>query len=149
MLKDYSAYIYHAFLRIGRYLSRTRHNSGLRPGECGVLWLIEQSEGKALHPSTISRRLGIARPSLSPMLRELESQGLICCRTDGSDGRKYLVEITEKCQEFRSGQRDWHIQLFDKLLCNLDSKELDCLTRVLHKIEEGLQTELGKQEDVI
>ena len=149
ILEDYSAYIYHAFLRISRYLARTRHNSGLRPGEFGVLWLIEQSEEKALHPSTISRRMGIARPSLTPMLRELESRGLVRCRTDGSDGRKYLVEMTENCQEFRFGQRNRHMQLFDKLICNLDLKELDSLTQILHKIEESLQTELEKQEDII
>lgn len=68
-MQEMRSYLYHIFFRIGRHFSQVRRNNGLTPGEFGVLWIIEQSESQALHPAEISKRMGITRPSLTPILR--------------------------------------------------------------------------------
>lgn len=140
-MQEKRSYLYHIFFRICRYFTQARHDNGLTPGEFGVLWTIEQAEGQALHPAEISKRMGITRPSLTPILRDLEARGLVQCRIDSHDGRRYLVEITDKCREFRIKQINHHKLLFDRLIGNLDQQELDNLLRILHKLEANLQNE--------
>lgn len=140
-MQEKRSYLYHIFFRICRHFMQVRRHNGLTPGEFGVLWTIEQSGSQALHPSEISKRMGITRPSLTPILRDLEARGLVQCRIDSGDGRRYLVEITDKCREFRIKQINRHKLLFDQLIGNLDQQELEDLLRILHKIEANLQKE--------
>ena len=146
-MQEKRSYLYHIFFRISRHFMQVRRHNGLTPGEFGVLWTIEKSEHQALHPAEISKRMGITRPSLTPVLRDLEAQGLVQCRIDSSDGRRYLVEITDKCREFRIKQINRHKLLFDQLIGNLDQKELEDLLRILHKIEANLQKERDNSGD--
>ncbi|WMJ84037.1 MarR family winged helix-turn-helix transcriptional regulator [Oscillospiraceae bacterium LTW-04] len=140
-MQEQRSYLYHIFFRICRHFMQVRRNNGLRPGEFSVLWTIEQAEGQALHPAEISKHMGITRPSLTPILRDLEARGLIQCRIDSQDGRRYLVEITDKCREFRIKQINRHKLLFDQLIGNLDQHELEDFLRILHKLEANLQNE--------
>ena len=146
-MQEKRSYLYHIFFRISRHFTRVRRNNGLTPGEFSVLWTIEQVEGQALHPAEISKRLGITRPSLTPILRDLEAQGLVQCRIDSEDGRRYLVEITDKCREFRIKQINRHKLLFDQLIGNLDQQDLEDLLRILHKLESNLQSESDNNGD--
>lgn len=147
-MQDKRYYLYNIFLRISRYFMHSKHNSELTPGEFGVIWTISQSEGKALYPSNISKRMGIARPSLTPLLRDLESKGFIQRRIDEHDGRKYLVELTDKCREHRAKHMERHKLLFNKLIGDLDQQEIDYLLRILQKIEENLQNENDKHGEL-
>ena len=141
-MQEQRSYLYHIFFRICRHFSQVRRNNGLTPGEFGVLWTLEQAESQALHPAEISKRMGITRPSLTPILRDLEARGLVQCRIDSGDGRRYLVEITDKCRAFRIKQINRHKLLFDQLIGNLDQQELADLLRILHKLEENLQHQI-------
>ncbi len=141
-MQEQRSYLYHIFFRICRHFSQVRHNNGLTPGEFGALWTLEQAENQALHPAEISKRMGITRPSLTPILRDLEARGLVQCRVDSRDGRRYLVEITDKCRAFRIKQINRHKLLFDQLIGNLDQQELTDLLRILHKLEENLQNQI-------
>lgn len=140
-MQEQRSYLYHIFFRICRHFMQVRRNNGLTPGEFSVLWTIEQADSQALHPAEISKQMGITRPSLTPILRGLESRGLVQCRIDSKDGRRYLVEITDKCREFRIKQINRHKLLFDQLIGNLDEQEMEDLLRILHKLEANLQHE--------
>lgn len=141
-MQEQRSYLYHIFFRICRHFSQVRRHNGLTPGEFGVLWTLERAEGQALHPAEISKRMGITRPSLTPILRELEARGLVQCRIDSGDGRRYLVEITDKCRAFRVKQINRDKRLFDQLIGNLDQQEMADLLRILHKLEANLQNQI-------
>ncbi len=146
-MQEQRSYLYHIFFRICRHFSQVRRNNDLTPGEFGVLWTLEQAEGQALHPAEISKRMGLTRPSLTPILRDLQTRGLVQCRIDSGDGRRYLVEITDKCRAFRIRQIDHHKRLFDQLIGNLDERELADLMRILHKLEANLQHQIDNSKE--
>lgn len=146
-MQEQRSYLYHIFFRICRHFSQVRRNNDLTPGAFGVLYTLEQAEGQALHPAEISKHMGLTRPSLTPILRDLQARGLVQCRIDSGDGRRYLVEITDECRAFRIRQVDHHKQLFDQLIGNLDEQELTDLMRILHKLESNLQQQIDDSKE--
>lgn len=69
-------YLCRAFGRIHRSMLRgNRRGPELRPSEAGALWTIDHAGDGGIHPSEVSRRMSMARPSLTPILRELEAKG--------------------------------------------------------------------------
>lgn len=145
-MQEKNSYIFNVLNKISSYLnSSTYHN--LTAGEYGVLWAIDNSEGKALHPSEVSRLIGIARPSLTPILRKLEGFGVIERVADSADGRKYLVATTEKCDLLREKQAAKQKELFNELMTGFEEQEFDEFIRLLHKIENTIDNRTRKNSD--
>ena len=132
-------YLCRAFGRIHRSMLRgNRRGPELRPSEAGALWTIDHAGDGGIHPSEVSRRMSIARPSLTPILRELEAKGLIRRLPDPAAGRRCLLAATER---FRAEQQiRWreHTRLMEKTLSCLSDDETEILCGLLHKIEEAL-----------
>lgn len=140
-------YLFNMFTKIHRFLSHNKKNEVLSPGEFAVIWTVDRSEEKALHPSQICKHIGIARPSLTPILRELERKEFIGRRADSEDGRRYLVEVTEKCREIREKEIEEQMLVFDQLIGSLAPGELDTLLNILSKMEKNMEKRLEDAPD--
>ncbi|OZE99187.1 transcriptional regulator [Rhodococcus sp. 15-2388-1-1a] len=50
-------------------------------------------------PTVLGRQLGLARPTISNLVRTMESDGLVARRPDGSDARSMRVGLTDLARE--------------------------------------------------
>ena len=115
---------------------RNRDRFELSVGELGVIHVIEASETKALHISQICEMTGIARPSVTPILRDLETRGLIRRITDSEDGRRYLVALTDKFYEKVAEDENQRMKLFKEFIESLDKEELRAFSNIIGRIDE-------------
>jgi len=131
--KDY-LYFYNILNKLNSSF-RNRDRFELSVGELGVIHVIEDSENKALHISQICEKTGIARPSITPILRDLEARGLIRRITDSEDGRRYLVALTDKFYEMVKADEDQRRMLFKEFVEALDKEELRAFSNMLGCME--------------
>ena len=115
---------------------RHRDRFELSVGELGVIHVIEASDNKALHISQICDLTGIARPSITPILRDLETRGLIRRITDSEDGRRYLVALTDKFYKSVEADENQRMMLFKEFIESLDKEELRAFTNIIDRIDE-------------
>ena len=115
---------------------RNRDRFELSVGELGVIHVIEASESKALHISQICEKTGIARPSVTPILRDLENRGLIRRITDSEDGRRYLVALTDKFYEKVEADENQRMMLFKEFIEDLDKDELKAFSKIISRIDK-------------
>ena len=108
----------------------------LSVGELGVIHVIEASEAKALHISQICELTGIARPSITPILRDLENRGLIRRITDSEDGRRYLVALTKKFYDSVEADEKQRMMLFKEFIEMLDKEELRTFSNIISCIDK-------------
>lgn len=140
-----------SFERICRYQMQQRPKElDLRPSEVAVLWTIEQSPNQCMYPSEISKKMGIQRPSLTPLLRELETKRLIERRNDPVDGRRCLIGLTEYFGEERNHIYERQNAQFSQLLTVLTEEEYEILFRLMEKLEREIDTiESARQEETV
>ena len=92
-LEDYIAF--HLRLAQGasfRAFQRLAGVPGLRPGWFAVLLLIRENPG--ITPMALSRGSGRDKSTITPMLRELEREGLVSREAVPGDRRSYALRLT-------------------------------------------------------
>jgi DNA-binding MarR family transcriptional regulator len=114
--------LYQSCKEIMTYTAMQPQTMPLDPCENGVLGILEENNG-GMYPSEIGKRLGIQRPSLTPVLRELEEQGLICHAPDPTDGRRNFVVLSEKYYRLREEDRQRRVARFGELFRFLPEEE--------------------------
>ena len=133
MDKNFSC-LYDIFAKLNRYFTNNE-KFDLSAGEIAVLYTIEVSESQALHISQICDRTGIARPSITPILRRLEDRGFICRVSDDSDGRRYLVSMTERFHQIKKNNERRREMVFENLVKKLEPDEFKHFSGLLKKFE--------------
>ncbi len=134
MERDY-LYFYNILNKLNKSF-RDRDRFELSVGELGVIHVIEASENKALHISQICEKTGIARPSVTPILRGLETRGLIRRITDSEDGRRYLVALTDKFYHTVKEDEEQRMILFKEFIEALDKEELKVFSGIIGCIDK-------------
>lgn len=133
---EQKAYLYHVFRKMSRSFMRSRPESTLRPSEVGVLWILAHAQEDAMYPSQISESMGIQRPSLTPLLRDLEEKGMIERRGDPTDGRRCRIALTEHWRTLHRQLTDQQSERFNEMLDVLDDQELGQLLAITKKLEQ-------------
>ncbi len=97
-----------------------------------VLW-----EHEGLTVSELGNRLALDSGTLTPLLKRLESAGLVRRRRDADDERRVLVALTEAGR----GLRQSAIGIPEKLLCATQCPidEIQALTKRLHALRSTLE----------
>ena len=98
-----------------------------------VLW-----ESGAQTVSQVGDRLALDSGTLTPLLKRLESQGLLQRLRDVADERRVLVQLTPGGRELREQALAVPLQLASASGCGLE--EIGDLTRRLHALRERLST---------
>jgi DNA-binding MarR family transcriptional regulator len=80
----------------------------------------------------LGRRLGIAEPAASLLVDKLHSQDLVARRSDPSDRRRILVELSENAQALVARLQEVRDERLVELLSELDDDDLLAL-------EQGIQ----------
>ncbi len=100
-----------------------------------VLW-----EADEISVSTLGQRLSLDSGTLTPLLKRLESAGLIQRRRANDDERRVDILLTEEGKALKEQARPIPPKLVSASACSLE--ELSSLTHRLHQLREQLASKL-------
>ena len=102
------------------------------------LLVSEELDGRTgLNPSEISDRQGTSRNTISALIRDLESDGLIGRRLDEHDRRKFNIRLTDEGRAKVRGHASEHFLTIAGCFGVLDSEEMDTLSQLMAKLRYG------------
>ena len=99
---------------------------------CVLIQLHQSPEGEA--PSLLAERAGITRASVSVMLRNLQTEGLVSLVSDDEDRRAKCVRLTEAGRAFMEEMLPGHYLRITKLMGRLTAEEQETLIGLLGKL---------------
>ncbi|GIP51467.1 MarR family transcriptional regulator [Paenibacillus sp. Marseille-P2973] len=121
---------------------------GFTPSELKVLLLIQKGslkENRGVAISTISSMMGVSPPTVTPLVRSLETQGLITRFNDQEDRRVVRVKLTEKGEEIRREVKAAYARYFTELNSFLGPERSSQLADLLELVFQYLD-EKHKQD---
>ena len=137
MAEEYASYVAFYDDLNSHFLKRKFHDFSL--GEFSIINAIESSDTKALHISQICEKTGIARLSVTPILRGLEERSLIRRLPDDEDGRRYLVAMSDKFYEKVADSDNYRENFFKEVYDNLSAEDQANFTNVIGKIRKIIE----------
>lgn len=116
-----------------RIMDILQRNYHLSEGKlCVLIQLYQTPDGCA--PSTLAERAGITRASVSVMIRNLQTEGLVSLVSDDKDRRAKCVRLTKKGRAFLDKVLPEHYLRITKLMGRLTAEEQKALTGLLEKL---------------
>lgn len=80
-----------------------------------------------LRLTTLAAKEGITQPSMTQLIKRLESQGLVARLADPEDGRATLIGITAHGREFIEDRKRTRRQRLDELMATLSPEDENAL----------------------
>lgn len=117
-------------------LSHGLAESGLYPGQDGVVQLLAQADGQT--PGALAHQLGVKAPTMTRTIGRMEAQGFVQRRTDGRDGRLTKVYLTDEGRGSVARIEEAMQACEAQALEGLSGKELKTLVKLLSVIEDNL-----------
>ena len=130
----------HEFYRL---FVRRRHNAiqlaqtidpESEPAAYSVLFTLQRERPQRM--TTISKHLGIGKPTLSRQLSTLAERGFITKKADPGDGRALVISLTEEgLQRLEAAQKD-RSERYLHMLEPWTEEEIVTLSGLLHKLNQ-------------
>ncbi|MEV8250386.1 MarR family transcriptional regulator [Microbacterium sp. NPDC076768] len=114
-----------------------RVSPGLLPGAYKIFTTIARCEQVTV--STLSERMVMDKGQVSRMVRELEDLSLVERSADPSDGRSFLLQLTELGTERLAVARLPQEGMLLRTLSDWSLSDIDNLTRLLHALGSGVK----------
>jgi DNA-binding MarR family transcriptional regulator len=115
---------------------------GLSTSQYGMLVLLQPGEGQRL--TVLSRRLLVAKSTITRLVDQLETAGIVRRLPDDGDRRAQRVVLTEEGARIRSRIIAGHDQSLERRMAILTRTEQNELSAMLAKLREGLIADLGR-----
>lgn len=123
----------HAFTRFYRPLLKAL---GVTYPQYLVLMALWETDGQAVNE--IGARLWLDSGTLTPLLKRLETMGLVTRRRDEGDERQVIVSLTLRGQSLEAAAATFPAQILAASNCS--AAELDQMRRLLFGLREQLDT---------
>jgi DNA-binding MarR family transcriptional regulator len=128
-----------SIMALTRQLRRHRSDNGLTLSQQQVLG--EVSRAGVTTPAELGTRMHVRVQSLTDGINELESRGLVARRTDASDRRRQLIEVTDAGAELLEADRaerdKWLNTAMRDTLTDLEFDLLMLVAPVLRKLADA------------
>jgi DNA-binding MarR family transcriptional regulator len=102
------------------------------------LTIYHLAQNKRLNQKDLANKLNITPASVSVIVNQMESEGLLTRIPDEKDGRKFNLLLTEKGQSLVSKVRNSWLTIQDKITNGFTGSEKATLLRLLQKVEKNL-----------
>jgi DNA-binding MarR family transcriptional regulator len=102
------------------------------------------AQNSKLNQKDLANKLDITPASVSVIVHQMESEGLLLRIPDERDGRQFNLSLTEKGQSLVSAVRNSWSEIQEKITIGLHESEKATLLHLLQKVEKNLD-ELTKQ----
>jgi DNA-binding MarR family transcriptional regulator len=127
------------FARLLRRLREQSAGSDLTRSQSAVLGRLERAG--ATTATALARAEGIRPQSMGAIVAALDAAGLVAGSPDPGDGRKTILELTEKArEEFRTGRlarEDWLTQAIGGTLDAAEVRRLGEAVELLKRVTEA------------
>jgi DNA-binding MarR family transcriptional regulator len=119
----------------------------LTSAQMDILFFLKNNEEKEIHQRQIEQWLGLKNPTVTGTLNRLEEKGFIVRRTNASDKRYRVIQLTEEGRRTMEniGEAMW--QFDEKVYGCLTEEERKQLSDLLDKILHSLSVVENKQEE--
>lgn len=106
----------------------------VRPAFGSILLPLFAEDG--LRMGDLADRARITKQSMTTLVRDAVSAGLVTRETDSGDGRSYRVWLTSRAEEFRAEARLILDEMSERLLQEIDLPSAEILSRSLATIKD-------------
>ncbi|EAM8910538.1 MarR family transcriptional regulator, partial [Salmonella enterica] len=106
-----------------------------------------QSNHPGLKVSEISALLRVKSPTITPVIRGLEDEGLVKRTMDPEDRRAVRITITEAGREIIRAAHQERMEIFNKLVEHLGEEDSLQLAELLTKVYTFFDTRVSQQTD--
>ena len=136
-LMDRYLLVFHGLHRVG---ANSLVSSGLSFAKyrllLGLMYSETMDDLAELNPSEISRRQGTSRNTISSLIRDLESEGLVERRLDQNDKRRFNIRLTGSGRELVVRYAADHFQAIASCFGTLCDEEKEVLDQLLTKLSD-------------
>lgn len=125
------------FMQIRRIAWHHRSVAGCKPSEVRVLFCIKKNvtpKNPEMKVSEISKRLQVTSPTITQLIKSLESDGLVERSVDPSDRRAVGIKLTKKGESVTRKAADAFAARLNGLIEYLGEEESDKLSELLNKV---------------
>jgi DNA-binding MarR family transcriptional regulator len=123
------------------YVGELLAEHGLHVGQEMVL--VELWQGDGLRGGDLADRLGVEPPTITKMLRRLESCGLVERRADPEDARSLRVYLTGRAQALEEPvSRCWE-RAEQTVLAGMNTSDRQTFRKLLDRVKSNLDSEFG------
>jgi homoprotocatechuate degradation regulator HpaR len=112
----------------------SRH--GLTEQQWRILRALDGRDG--LEVSLLAEQCRILLPSMTGILKRMESRGLVRRDANQADGRSTLVRLTEASQALVEGIKPEVVEVYEEIERILGKRKLEQLYALLEELEAGL-----------
>ncbi len=106
----------------------------VRPAFGSILLPLFQDDG--LRMGDLADRARIAKQSMTTLVRDAASAGLVARKIDPRDGRSYRIWLTPRAEEFRDVANLILDEMNERLLADVDSESVELVSRSLAAIKD-------------
>lgn len=99
-----------------------------------------------LRPSEVAEQLEVAPPSATRYVQLCERDGHVKVLEDPSDGRTYLIEITDSGREVLRTLRAELLDIMRPLVGDWDPDEVHTLTRLLDRLDDAMAAQQRRDQ---
>lgn len=120
--------------------------TGIHRNSHGILMFLSCSDGD-VSQKDIAKHFGISGAAVAGAIKSLEQDGYIRRKTDASDTRKNIVEITSKGTEILEMTKDAFDDIDRVMISGLTRDELEIFNKCLDTMANNLKDYDGKEKD--
>ncbi|MBH1942114.1 MarR family transcriptional regulator [Mobilitalea sibirica] len=104
-----------------------------------ILLVLKILSGNEPTLNELSDAAGSSRQNVKQIILKLEKKGFVELRKDETDGRKFRIKMTPKCEEFSNAYAQKSIEFMKKLFANIDETDLNTTLKTLNRLQENLE----------
>jgi MarR family transcriptional regulator, negative regulator of the multidrug operon emrRAB len=112
-----------------------------------ILMFLYQAPNQTLLPSDISEKLGSSRATVSKLLKVMEKKRWIVKRSSEIDKRFFGIQLTESGIQVLENFLPKNFSIVNTLLCDLTSDDIQALSKIFNKINNGTQKYMKETEN--
>ena len=118
-----------------RYIARRLEGLGLGSGQHPYLMTLYRKDG--VNQDELSRHVGLDKATTTRAVRKLVEGGYVLQEPDPSDGRSYLIRLTDKGNEIKPIVKGTLRDLVVELSSGLSEEEVEALHGLLLKVAKN------------
>lgn len=126
---------------IRRLVDEYLASQGISRGKFTVLSLLHDKFDTGLLPHELAEKAGVTRATITGLLDGLERQGFVFRVEHASDRRMRIIRLTEEGRNFLEEIFPSHLRRVIDIMSCLDEKELNELSRLLRKLQQGISSQ--------
>ncbi|PLV56827.1 MarR family winged helix-turn-helix transcriptional regulator [Thermotoga sp. SG1] len=116
---------------------------GITPAQFDILQKIYFEGPK--RPGELSLLLGVAKSTISGLVKRLETDGYLTRTPDATDGRAYLLDITKKGEKVIEKVIERRENFIEKITSELGQEKAENILRILKELKDIMEKNFSKQ----